>query len=291
MSSEAASIPPPSFQSAPDDPPAPRRGSGDDPGWRPITSLFALLGGFGGAILGAVVVGLIAGLFGASITDPPASVSIIGTVVQDICLIASALYFAHLAARPLPVHFGLRAARLWPAVGWAALAYIAFYAFTAAWVALLGTKPVDENLPKQLGADKSTIALVAVALLVSVVAPLAEEFFFRGYFYGALRSWNVLGAALITGLTFGAIHAGSAQWEFLLPLAFFGASLCWLRERTGSLYPGVVLHCANNSIAFGVSQHWTWQIAVLFVASVSVFWVVAILVRTRWDAAAAGPAT
>ena len=287
--SSAASIPPPPLHPAPDDPPTPRR-TGDDRDWRPITSLFALLGGFGGAILGAVVVGLIAGLFGASLTDPPPSVSIIGTVVQDICLIGAALYFAHLAARPLPSHFGLRAARPWPAVGWAALAYTAFYAFTAAWVALLGTKPVDENLPKQLGADKSTVALVAVALLVSVVAPLAEEFFFRGYFYGALRNWNVLGAALITGLTFGAIHAGSAQWEFLLPLAFFGASLCWLRERTGSLYPGIVLHCANNSIAFGVSQHWGWEIGVLFLGSVAVFWVVAIVVRTRWDASAAVPA-
>jgi membrane protease YdiL (CAAX protease family) len=289
--SSAASIPPPSLQPAPDDPPAPRRGAGDDPGWRPITSLFALLGGFGGALLGAVVVGLIAGLFGASLTDPPPSVSIIGTVVQDVCLIGSALYFARLAARPLPAQFGLRAVRLWPAAGWALAAYAAFYAFTATWVALLGTKPVDENLPKELGADKSTVALIAVALLVSVVAPLAEEFFFRGYFYGALRNWNVWAATLITGLVFGGIHAGSAPWEFLVPLAFFGASLCWLRERTGSLYPGVVLHCANNSIAFGVSQDWGWEIGLLFLGSVAVFWVFAILVRTRWDASAPVPAT
>ena len=290
MSSEAASIPPPPMESAPDDLPAPRPGAGDDPGWRPITSLFALLAGFGGAIVGAIAIGLIAGLFGASLTDPPPSVAIIGTVVQDLCLVAAALFFARLAARPRPSHFGLQATRLWPAAGWAALAYATFYAFTAGWVALLGTKPVDENLPKQLGADKSTVALIAVALLVSVVAPMAEEFFFRGYFYGALRNWNVLGATLITGLVFGSIHAGSAQWEFLLPLAFFGAALCWLRQRTGSLYPGIVLHCANNSIAFGVSQHWGWEIGALFLGSVSVFWVVAILIRTRWHEAAAVPA-
>ncbi|MDP9346401.1 MAG: CPBP family intramembrane metalloprotease [Actinomycetota bacterium] len=289
MSSEAASIPPPSLQTAPDDPPGPGRGALDDPGWRPVTSLFALLAGFGGAIFGAIVVGLVAGLLGASLTDPPPAVSIIGTVVQDVCLVASALFFARLAARPRPSHFGLRAARTWPAVGWAALAYAGFYGFTAAWVALLGTKPADENLPKELGADKSTLALVSVAVLVSVVAPMAEEFFFRGYFYGALRNWNVWGAALVTGLVFGAIHAGSAQSEFLLPLAFFGVVLCWLRERTGSLYPGIVLHCANNSIAFGVSQHWGWEIGALFLGSVSVFWVVARLVRTRWDAAAAVP--
>ena len=39
--------------------------------------------------------------------------------------------------------------------------------------------------------------------------------------------------------------------------------------RTGSLYPCIGLHCANNSVAFGVSQDWTWGIPVLFVASMA----------------------
>jgi membrane protease YdiL (CAAX protease family) len=288
MSSDTASIPPPPMDTAQ---PAAEPAPVERPAWRPVSALLALVAGFGGAIVGAVLLGFASTLFGASLTDPPPSVAILGTVVQDVCLVAAALFFARMVARPLPVHFGLRAVRLWPALGWAALAYAAFYVVTAAWVAALGTHPKSEDLPKQLGADKSTVALVAVALLVSVVAPLAEEFFFRGYFYGALRNWNRWGAAVVTGLIFGAIHAGSAQWEFLLPLAFFGFSLCWLRERTGSLYPGIVLHCANNSIAFGVSQHWGAEIAVLFGGSLALFWVVAILVRARWDTSAAVPAT
>ena len=58
-----------------------------------------------------------------------------------------------------------------------------------------------------------------------------------------------------------------ADPAFLVPLAFFGFVLCLIYARTGSLYPCIALHCANNSIAFGVSQHWTWQIAVLFAGS------------------------
>ncbi len=287
MSSDAASIPPPPFETAPERPPGIRPDADRRPRWKPWTAFLALVAGFGGAIVGALVIGLIAAAFGASLSDPPPAVAIVGTIFQDVCLVGAALFFARLAARPTPSQFGLRGVRLWPALGWAAAAYATFYAFTAAWVAVLGSNPGDENLPKELGADKSTVALVAVALLVAVVAPLAEEFFFRGYFYGALRNWNRWGAALVTGLVFGAIHAGSAQWEFLLPLAFFGFALCWLRERTGSLYPGIALHCANNSIAFGVTQHWGWEIAVLFAGALAVFWVVAILVRTRWDASAA----
>jgi membrane protease YdiL (CAAX protease family) len=169
-----------------------------------------------------------------------------------------------------------------------ALAFVAFYLFTVVWVAIVGGNPDDQKLPKELGADKSTVALVAVAFLVSVVAPVAEEFFFRGFFYGALRNWRgVVPAAVITGLVFGAIHAGSADAEFLPPLAFFGFTLCLLRERTDSLYPCIALHCANNSLAIGVSQDWTWQIPVLFLASLTLIGLCALLVRARWEPAVA----
>jgi uncharacterized protein len=97
----------------------------------------------------------------------------------------------------------------------------------------------------------------------------------------------VLPAAIVTGLVFGAIHAGSADWEFLLPLGVFGFLLCMLRERTGSLYPCIALHCANNSLAFGVSQDWGWEIPVLFVAALSLISVAALLVRARWTPAPA----
>jgi membrane protease YdiL (CAAX protease family) len=167
-------------------------------------------------------------------------------------------------------------------------AFVIFYIVTAAWVAIVGGNTNDEKLPDDLGANRSTVALLAVAFLVSVVAPIAEEFFFRGFFYGALRNWRgVLPAAIITGLVFGAIHAGSADWQFLLPLGVFGFLLCLLRERTGSLYPCIVLHCANNSLAFGVSQDWGWEIPVLFVVALSFIGLAALAVRARWTPAPA----
>lgn len=240
------------------------------PLWRPWTAWVGLLAGFAGALLGALVVTVIAVAAGASFEDPPPSVSIIGTVVQDAALIAAAIVFARLAGGVRPWQFGLRAPRrFWPAVGWLVVAYVSFIALSAGWVALLGIEAQDE-LPKELGADESTVALIAVAFLVAVVAPVAEEFFFRGYFFTALRNWRGLWpAAILTGLTFGAIHVGSSPVGFLVPLAFFGIALCLLYARTGSLYPCIVLHCINNSIAFGVTQDWTWQIPVLLAAALA----------------------
>jgi membrane protease YdiL (CAAX protease family) len=289
MSTAPSSIPPPSFGVAPELPEGverPPRPEG--PRWKPWMAWAALVAAFGGALVGALTIGVIGSAAGSSFAHPSPAVSISSTIVQDLSFIGAALLFANISARPLPEQFGLRATRFWPAVGLMAAAFAAFYAFTLVWVAILGVSPDDTKLPDELGVKDSTYALLAVAFLVAVVAPMAEEFFFRGFFYGALRNWRgPWPAAVLTGLVFGAIHVGSAEAAFLLPLGFFGFSLCLLRERTGSLYPGIALHCMNNSLAFGVSQHWGWEILVLFVCALGLISLVGLAVRARWTPAPA----
>jgi membrane protease YdiL (CAAX protease family) len=289
MSTAPSSIPPPSFDVAPELPEGiERKPRSERPRWKPWMAWAALVAAFGGALAGALVIGAIGAAAGSSFADPSPAVSISATIVQDLSFIAAALLFAGIAGRPLPEQFGLRPTRFWPAVGWIATAFAAFYAFTLVWVSILGVSPDDTKLPDELGVKDSTFALLAVAFLVAVVAPIAEEFFFRGFFFGALRNWKgPWPAAIITGVVFGAIHLGSAEAAFLLPLAFFGFALCLLRERTGSLYPGIALHCMNNSLAFGVSQHWGWEIAVLFLCALTIISLVALAVRARWTPAPA----
>jgi uncharacterized protein len=289
MSTAPSSIPPPSFDVAPELPEGverPPRPEGTL--WKPWMAWAALVAAFGGALMGALIIGVIGSAAGSSFADPSPAVSISATIVQDLSFIGAALLFASISARPLPEQFGLRPTRLWPAVGWMAAAFAAFYVFTLIWVAILGVSPDDTKLPDELGVKDSTYALLAVAFLVAVVAPMAEEFFFRGFFYGALRNWKgPWPAAVLTGLVFGAIHLGSAEAAFLLPLGFFGFSLSLLRERTGSLYPGIALHCMNNSLAFGVSQHWGWEIPVLCMCALGLIALVALTVRARWTPAPA----
>lgn len=257
------------------------------PRWKPYTAWLALAAGFGGALVGALVLGIIAALFGAAIDDPPPAVNILATIIQDLSLIAAAVFFASMVARPAPWQFGLRPAAARPFVGWIVAAYVGFIAFSAGWVALLQIHQKDD-LPDQLGADTSTVALLAVAFLVCVVAPIAEEFFFRGYFFGALRNWKGFWpAALITGTVFGGIHVGSAPLGYLVPLGVLGVVLCALYARTRSLYPCITLHAINNSIAFGSTQHWSWQIPVLLVCSLAIIALLARGVRRRFGAAPA----
>jgi membrane protease YdiL (CAAX protease family) len=252
------------------------------PAWRPWSSVLALVAGLGGALVGGLVVYVIAAIGGADLDNPPASVDISATLLQDVAFIAAALVFASMVARPRPWHFGLRDTRIGPALGYIVAAYLVFIATAAAWSAALNLHETDDVV-NQLGADSSTVALIAVTILVCVVAPIAEEFFFRGYFFGALRNWRGLWpAAIITGLVFGGIHVGSAPVGFLVPLAFFGFLLCLIYDRTRSLYPCMALHCLNNSIAFGVGEHWDWQIPVVLAAALATITAAMLTVRRSW---------
>jgi membrane protease YdiL (CAAX protease family) len=242
------------------------------------------------AILGVSLVAVVVGATGVDVSadDPPPGVTIAGTFIQDGALIFSALLLARITAgRPTAAQFGLRRVRFVTGVAWIAAAWFAFLLFSGAWAAALG---IDENddLPQELGADESTLALVAVALLVCVAAPIAEELFFRGFCFTAFRRWiGVAGGAIATGVIFGLIHAGSSDAVFLVPLAFFGAALCVLYHRTGSLLPCIALHALNNSLALGVSQSWAaGEVAALMAGSV----VVVIALTLPFARRAAGPA-
>ncbi|HWH11566.1 MAG TPA: type II CAAX endopeptidase family protein [Solirubrobacteraceae bacterium] len=236
-------------------------------GWSPLFAPLALLAGFGAAIFGGAIIGLLAALAGASVTHPPAVVELLATLLQDVLFVASAVWFAARASRPRPGDFGLRATQIVRAVVLMAGAYVAFLAFAAVWEAVLGLND-KEQVVQQLGANDSAIGLVAVVALTCVVAPICEEFFFRGFFFPALTNWRgPWTAAILTGIVFGAIHLGSAPVGDLVPLAFFGFLLCLLRWWSGSLYPCVAVHAINNCVAFGVSEHWHGQIATLLIAA------------------------
>ncbi|HXF82450.1 MAG TPA: CPBP family glutamic-type intramembrane protease [bacterium] len=88
--------------------------------------------------------------------------------------------------------------------------------------------------------------LVLVFLLVCALVPVAEELFFRGFVYGALRRWGVAAAALLSALFFAAVHN---QIVHFLPIFALGLILALLYERTGSLLPAMLVHAVNNVVA------------------------------------------
>ncbi len=88
----------------------------------------------------------------------------------------------------------------------------------------------------------------AVLFLAGVIVPILEEFIFRGF----LQTWLVKahGAAqgiLLTSFIFALLH-GTSSFGPLLVIALAAGSI---RYATGSLWPAIVVHIINNSIATG----------------------------------------
>jgi membrane protease YdiL (CAAX protease family) len=243
------------------------------PDWPPWTAPVALIAGVVLAALGGLIVDLPALALGVKLTSShtPAGLAIADTFVQDLAFVAAAVFCAHLGVRRARGwQFGLRR----PRVGWLSsagmivLLLVAFVVLTLVWQALF--HPKEEKLLEQLGSNESTALLLLSAGLTCVVAPICEEFLFRGFIFRALANWRgALPAAAMTAVLFGAVHYGSAPKLDLVPLALLGFGLCLLYRASGSLYPCMAAHSLNNSVAFASLEKWSWQMPLLMAAALA----------------------
>ncbi len=228
------------------------------PHWPLWTAPAGVALGFTLGAVGTIVVDVVAG----NTAHPGPAANIIGDIVFDLGFVAAALALVWQWGRIVVSDFGYRRVRLRTAVTAFAVAAIAYYGLTAVYASVFHLTGSD-RLPSDLGVTRSTAALVAASVFVCAIAPMAEEFFFRGFIFGALSGMRVrlggheLGpwiAAIVTGILFGLAHTGSASSQYLIPLGFLGFVLCLVRWRTGSLYPCMALHSANNALALGYNQ-------------------------------------
>lgn len=147
---------------------------------------------------------------------------------------------------------GLTRLMSWTDIGLAPLAYIAYI------IVLLMVLAVVQQLFPGFQADQAqdvgfkaltnhTGHLVAFTTLV-IVAPIAEEVLFRGYLYGKMRRHVPLwAAALATSILFAAVHG---QWNVAVDTFVLSLALCGLRELTGSVWSGILVHMIKNGIAY-----------------------------------------
>jgi uncharacterized protein len=216
------------------------------PAWGPGRALAALA-----ALLVAVAVE--AGIVAAF--DPEIE-SLAARLTLQALLAATLVAVAFVAARPGPgiagpAALGFRRPRR-PAVGVTVLAYLVYIGCALVLAALL--QPDQEDITRELGYGESTLGSIAAGILIVAVAPLSEEVFFRGLLFRGIRgALPFAAAAAISAGIWGLFHyTGSDSWPVVLQLAVFGVILAWLYERTGSLWPPIVLHLFNNALAFAI---------------------------------------
>lgn len=103
------------------------------------------------------------------------------------------------------------------------------------------------------------VPIVVVLLALAVVPGLCEEFFFRGVLFSSLRSvttpWRtIISAAVLFGL-FHVVAGTLLAPERFLPSTFLGLVLGWVRQRTGSVIPSMLLHALHNGLILFVVHY------------------------------------
>lgn len=112
---------------------------------------------------------------------------------------------------------------------------------------------------KEIVARWRTISPIAIVLCFSVLPAICEEFFFRGVLLRALLINNKRWVAIvISAFAFGLFHTLSLtdlSSQKFLPSFLAGLILAWIAIKSGSLFPGIVLHTLNNGILVSLAYY------------------------------------
>lgn len=104
------------------------------------------------------------------------------------------------------------------------------------------------DLPDYMEQDFVNLAHNPIGILVlCIIAPIAEEYLFRGLMMRKMLRWNIspLYAIIGSSIMFGLIHLNPAQIPGPIIL---GIVMAWMCYRTKSLIPGIIIHITNNTL-------------------------------------------
>lgn len=107
--------------------------------------------------------------------------------------------------------------------------------------------------------DIDQIPLPWRLVTLAVIPAVCEEWFFRGYLMSGLKTWRSnLEAIVISAVLFGLFHVVVRDmlfFERFLPSTFMGLMLGWIAVRSGSVWPGMLLHVLHNGLLITIEAH------------------------------------
>lgn len=94
--------------------------------------------------------------------------------------------------------------------------------------------------------DGDISGAIMLLLYACIVAPMIEEFIFRGVLLRLFGGFGLHFAAILSSALFGIFHGNLYQ---ALPAFLIGLVLCTVTLKTGSVWPAMAIHSFNNSLA------------------------------------------
>jgi membrane protease YdiL (CAAX protease family) len=91
----------------------------------------------------------------------------------------------------------------------------------------------------------SGVPLLLAVLVIGILAPFAEELFFRGFIQTRFRErWPVGPAIVVSAVCFAALHL---EWVHATLAFVLGLYLGFVTEAAGSIRPAILCHLVNNT--------------------------------------------
>ena len=114
------------------------------------------------------------------------------------------------------------------------------------WNSIHFAHPTEHDLLKIMGDDSSRFVRIAIIVSATILAPVFEEFFFRGMLQSACRMIMPAWAAImISSIAFAAVHP---LW-MAPPIFFLAVCLGYVYSRTTNLWVPIIVHAAFNSLS------------------------------------------
>ncbi len=159
--------------------------------------------------------------------------------------------------------WGIERLPSWSDIGLGALSVLPYFVLASVviWIGTDLLKLIDPDVGQQQSFTNLYLRIeyiVAFFTLV-VLAPIAEEFLFRGFFQGKVAKYaGSVAAVLLVAIVFGLMHligfseegAVVFQWGAAADTFALGIAAGVLRLITGSIWAGVILHAIKNGIAY-----------------------------------------
>ena len=206
------------------------------------------------AVVAAVTVATV-GLLTLAYRDDsaPSAAVLAGTLALEAAMLAVALavVLGPAGRAPTRLLFGPRRLGTPAQFFWGAVAFTGSIVAGAIYVAV-ATRISEDLTPSALPIDipGGGLRLVAFAVIV-LIGPFAEEVFFRGFVLaGLLRRLGTTRAIIVSSALFAAAHL---DLTVAGPAFLAGVVYALVYRRTGSLWPLVLAHTAQNAIAFALT--------------------------------------
>ncbi|MBR5389560.1 CPBP family intramembrane metalloprotease [Candidatus Saccharibacteria bacterium] len=156
---------------------------------------------------------------------------------------------------PDRTELGLKDLPTWADIGLAPAGLIVYLVLAVILIAIFSNFSFfDANQAQELGYNLiNGFDRIVAFFALCIVAPIAEELVFRGWLYAKLRNiipgkrLSLILSIFLVSVLFGILHG---QWNVGVNVFAMSVVLCALREVTGTIYSGILLHMLKNTIAF-----------------------------------------